>query len=198
MSLYTESVLRAKGSSYVQKSRPYSNSRSILMEAKSIELEKDFDIFLSHCYMDADLVLGLKVDIEELGYAVYVDWIEDCQLDRSSVNKQTANLLRARMRHCKCLFFATSPNSTRSIWMPWECGYFDGFKGKVAVCPILKESVVGNSFSGQEYLGLYPYISRTLAGVPGRYRLLVHEASGTYVDLDSWLKGHAPYKHTTP
>jgi hypothetical protein len=41
--------------------------------------------------------------------------------------------------------------------MPWELGYFDGFRpGHVAVLPIVKYD--GQSFVGQEYLGLYPCI----------------------------------------
>ena len=40
--------------------------------------------------------------------------------------------------------------------MPWELGYFDGIRGKVAVCPITYSS----SFEGREYLGLYPIMEK--------------------------------------
>jgi hypothetical protein len=41
--------------------------------------------------------------------------------------------------------------------MPWELGYFDGFRpGHVAIFPLVKTP--GSGFEGQEYLGLYPYI----------------------------------------
>jgi hypothetical protein len=37
--------------------------------------------------------------------------------------------------------------------MPWELGYFDGIKNKVAVCPIAE---AGESFTKVEYLQMYP------------------------------------------
>lgn len=41
--------------------------------------------------------------------------------------------------------------------MPWELGYFDGYKpGFVAILPLVQSS--GSDFKGQEYLGFYPYI----------------------------------------
>lgn len=110
--------------------------------------------------MDADLILGLKEYLEsEFNLSVYVDWIEDLQLDRSSVNRETADLLRTRMRACKSLIYAISNNSNKSRWMPWELGYFDGHKnGKVAIMPITKNA--NDQFKGEEYLQLYKYIER--------------------------------------
>lgn len=59
------------------------------------------------------------------------------------------------MRQSKSLIFYTSENSPDSKWMPWELGFFDGNKpGHVAILPLVKTQ--GASFSGQEYLGLYP------------------------------------------
>lgn len=41
--------------------------------------------------------------------------------------------------------------------MPWELGFFDGTKGRVALLPVVQVDV--NSYHGSEYLGLYPYIT---------------------------------------
>ena len=65
--------------------------------------DKQYDIFLSHSHDDAELILGVKKLIEDLGLTVYVDWIEDAKLDRSKVTRQTGALLRARMRSCSSL-----------------------------------------------------------------------------------------------
>ena len=62
------------------------------------------------------------------------------------------------MRSCKSLFFATSDNSSNSKWMPWELGYYDGYRGKVAILPINASLYQKDSFEGQEYLGLYNYV----------------------------------------
>lgn len=44
---------------------------------------REYDIFLSHSSLDKKLVLTLVDLFNEAGYSVYVDWIEDTQLDRS-------------------------------------------------------------------------------------------------------------------
>lgn len=64
---------------------------------------REYDIFLSHSSLDKKLVLTLVDLFNEAGYSVYVDWIEDTQLDRSNVNKDTAQTLRSRMNHSKGL-----------------------------------------------------------------------------------------------
>src|SRR3954466_9371259 len=94
--------------------------------AKATAPDREFDIFLSHSYLDAELVLGLKATIETMHHSVYVDWVEDDHLVRSEVSRVTAQLLRQRMSKSRSLFFATSDTSVSSKWMPWECGYFDG------------------------------------------------------------------------
>jgi hypothetical protein len=51
--------------------------------------------------------------------------------------------------------------------MPWELGFFDGYRpGQVAILPLVRTS--GETFEGQEYLGLYPYVEDlVLSGVRG-------------------------------
>ncbi len=138
--------------------RNFSKSASVVLAeatASQKEVEKTYDIFLSHSFRDADLILGVKLKLEDHGHTVYVDWIEDPQLDRLKVNKSTAEKLRNRMQSCKCLCYATTPSSSDSKWMPWECGYMDGKKNRVAILPLTES---GQSYAGQEYLGIYPYI----------------------------------------
>jgi len=115
----------------------------------------NFDIFMSHSYQDAEVIAGVKVIIERSGLSAYVDWIEDAQMDRTRVTAYTANMLRQRMSHCRFLLYATSKASPNSKWMPWELGYFDGLKaGNVGILPMVQTA--GDTFNGQEYLGLYP------------------------------------------
>lgn len=116
---------------------------------------EEFDIFLSHSIQDAELVLGIKVLLEEQELRVYVDWIEDALLDRTRVSPKTAEVLRSRMRQSKSLLYIATDNATSSKWMPWELGYFDGFKGgEVSILPVVEKGDA--AFEGQEYLGLYP------------------------------------------
>ena len=79
-----------------------------------------FDIFLSHSVRDAVLILGLKRMLESEDLSVYVDWIEDADLDRMNVTAATAARLRERMKSCRALVYATSQNASASRWMPWK------------------------------------------------------------------------------
>ena len=157
MALITESHLRKAADKY-QGRTTYRLSKSadaILREATSTS-ERHFDVFLSHSISDAKLVLGIVALLEAQGLHVYVDWIVDREMDRSRVTSATAERLRERMRQSSSLIYAHSSSAVSSKWMPWELGYFDGFKSAVAILPFTQTEQT--SYSGQEYLGLYPYI----------------------------------------
>lgn len=124
----------------------------------------EFDVFLCHSIRDAELVHGAKRILERQKLSVYVDWIVDPQMDRAKVNAGTAGILRARLRRSKSLFYLYSNNSTRSRWMPWELGFFDGHDGSVAILPIVPDQGQLN-FASEEYLGLYPKIEIENGGV---------------------------------
>lgn len=152
-------------------------ARQELSEFKNLSRTANFDVFLSHSYMDAQIIYGVKELLEEGGLRVYVDWIDDPQLGRDDVTPETADLLRVRMRRSNSLIFATSEESPKSKWMPWELGFFDGIKpDSIAILPIVETE--GEPFSGQEYLGLYRHIEdvESLAGSP---RLAIRTDTGT-------------------
>ena len=53
--------------------------------------------------------------------------------------------------------------------MPWELGYFDALRGRCAVVPVTMRKQYEDYYKGQEYLGLYPYMTRTHGVLyPGR------------------------------
>ena len=154
---------------------------------------KKYDIFLSHSSLDRKLVLTLVHLFNKAGYSVYVDWIEDTQLDRNNVNESTAEILRNRMNACRGLSYVATSNSTNSKWCPWGLGYFDGKKnGRCCVLPIMDNS----KFLGQEYLGLYPYIEYEKIYGKDTYDFWVYDqGTNKYIILSAWLEGKNPYKH---
>ena len=136
----------------------YESVQKILKDATHASVTRSFDIFLSHSKMDEKLILGAKRILEEKGFSVYVDWIDDPQLDRSKVNKATADYLRNRMKQCKLMFYVHTKNASLSRWCPWELGYFDANSRstpRTYVFPLVR---AGEGFEGQEYLELYPLV----------------------------------------
>jgi hypothetical protein len=166
------------------------------MEVKAYSDEDKFDIFLSHRFIDYDSLLVLKDKLEEdYDLTLYVDHVQDPFLDRENVRKETAIVLRKRMRQCRCLLFATTGNSPASKWMPWELGYFDGMGGRVAILPVIESGDAShNTYRGQEYLGIYPYITKD-PGKDKREHLWATESETRYCRLDLWMKGRDIKEH---
>lgn len=122
-----------------------------------------FDIFLSYATRDIVLALGVWQLLQKADLQVYMDWIDDPQLDRTHVNRATAEVLRKRMRNSNRMIFISSGKSSDSRWMPWEVGFFDAAVGRVAVLPVRAgppdvEKEGDTAFVQQEYLNLYPTI----------------------------------------
>ncbi|MBK7129068.1 MAG: toll/interleukin-1 receptor domain-containing protein [Crocinitomicaceae bacterium] len=205
MALFTEALLRERVKKQLQKGNSTFINESLLQSGAKVLLEKSineqrlfskvpkqYDIFLSHSSEDEVLVEGLRLEIQDMGYSVYVDWIEDPELDRSNVTIETAQLLKDRMQNCKSLIYAISENSYESIWIPWELGYFDGINGKIAILPISKQTEY--DYEGAEYLGLYNYVQRSKIKGTDTDQIWVYEKSDSYVSYKNWLTGIKPYK----
>ena len=93
--------------------------------------------------------------------------------------------------------------------MPWELGFCDGVHGRVAVVPVLEQNLQTESFDGQEYLKLYPYITKEKPAPTIKPHLLppggavqisdpvlwVQESSSVYTSFTSWLNGVKPTRH---
>jgi hypothetical protein len=94
MALLTESQVRMHKKS--QTSALNKTARSLVMEAAYVK-EGSFAVFLSHARVDEELVLGVKLLLEDANKRVYVDWIDDPMLDRTNVSSKTAAELRKRM-----------------------------------------------------------------------------------------------------
>lgn len=190
MAILNESTLRSLARS--RTARAYDSMSGALDKSirKSSSLS-EFDIFLSHSYLDKELVFGALEYLERMHYTVYVDWRDDTQLSRKNITKQTAATLRERITQSKALFFATTTNASDSKWMPWELGYMDGKTGRCAILPISEGLTSGDSYKGQEYLSIYPYIT-VGPNRRGDNRLWVREDPRTYVTFEGWIGGKLP------
>lgn len=179
MSLYSSAYLKnlsANKTSYL-KGKLYTESRTLA----------GFDIFLSHSFLDKEEVEGLYIELTNLGYTVYVDWIVDPHLDRNNITKESATLIRNRMKSSKSLLLAISTNASMSKWMPWELGYVDGHTNKCAIIPVSKNPVAPKSFKGTEYLLLYPFIKKLPIAGQITEKLWVIESEYNYTIFDNWF-----------
>ena len=154
---------------------------------RDFSFSQTYDIFLSHSYDDARIIIEIRDMLVEKGYKVYVDWIEDEHLERGSVSEYTATVLRNRMNNCLSLIYITSEAAESSLWMPWELGYMDAKTNRVAVAPILDED--DQDFEGREYLGLYPYLDLTLDN------FFIQKGPKHWVGFNGWMKGQNPVYH---
>lgn len=193
MALFTEKQIRDR----FEKERKFGTMRefsaqAVLNEGRVTDSSKMYDIFLSHSSKDMNLIAGLKLILEDLGYSVYVDW-NDNQLDPNNVTPETAKMLRERMKQCKSLIYAFSENASSSKWMPWELGYFDALKkSRIAVLPITQTAKY--SYKGSEFIGLYYVIHFAKTSISNEDSIWVQDGE-KYVRYDGWLKGNNPSKH---
>lgn len=166
------------------------NRNSIQLRAvflsESKKTHTSFDIFLSHSFLDKEEVGGLYHELTGMGFSVYVDWIVDPQLDRNNVTKQTAELVRKRMKMSKTLLLAISDNASMSKWMPWELGYVDGNTNKCAIVPVSRDNITRTDFKRAEYLLLYPYLKR--AQLQNTIDSYIMESGDTYVSISNWIR----------
>ena len=192
----THDFLRRSKNRSLYESVDYYEQRILNENHRIYTLRNKYDLFLSHSYLDREEVLCLVQLFNNCNYSVYVDWINDYQLDRDNVSKATAELLRKRMLECKGLAYLVTGNSTNSKWCPWELGYFDGKSGNSRCCILPVMNYSSSTYRGQEYLGLYPYLQYEKYADSDAYDFWVFEQdSSKYVPLRSWLFGSDPVDH---
>lgn len=191
--LTKDEVRRAGRSAVFRDSRHYS-AGPILEGAKaSVSNSDSFDVFLSHSVKDAEIVLGVKSILEAQGLKVYVDWAVDSSVSRDTVSAETAEMLRVRMKQSKSLIYIATGNSTDSKWMPWELGYFDGqSSGSVSIMPILDYE--SSSFNGQEYLGLYPKVTKERYNGSAREGIFVKKPLKGWLTICEFANGYTSWK----
>jgi hypothetical protein len=91
------------------------------------------------------------------------------------------------MRASSALLYVSSKHSTKSRWMPWELGFFDGHKGKVGIVPITEDQ--NGPFKGQEYVSLYPSVQDfPIKGTTNR-ALWIMVSNMRYAKLIPWIRG---------
>jgi hypothetical protein len=183
MALYTSNYLKT-----VRRSISLKESERLFSTAKA---KASFDIFLSHSFLDKEDVEGLFIELTNMGFSVYVDWIVDPHLDRSNVTKASATHIRNRLKVSKSLILAISINAATSKWMPWELGFMDGKTSNCSILPVSNQTIAPASYKGVEYLSIYPFISKA-SDMSGKQNLWAVEEADKYEVLNEWINGTKP------
>lgn len=104
---------------------PESLAKKLSNNDKSIQKLKKYDLFISHSYLDREIVLDIVRKINNCGLNCYVDWTADSDfLKRSLVSDFTKEVLKARMINSQKLLFLSSSNSRVSSWVDFELKYY--------------------------------------------------------------------------
>lgn len=191
MATFTEDQVRQRARRRTGRSSIATASAVLTESVRSAPSSATFDVFLSHSTRDAEIVLGVKLMLEDQNRTVYVDWIEDPQLDRRNVTPRTAEVLRERMRACRSLIYVHTENSGSSKWMPWELGFSDAHHGAVAILPVTRTPQ--QDFAGQEYLGLYPWMDEGVTTLTAR-GLRVHRSPTDYREWRTWVQAPRSFR----
>ena len=141
------SISELRASSILRKSQNYNNLNEALAA-------KSKTAFLCHSHHDRDLVFGVIKKLNDAGWNVYVDWLDETMPDHT--NKTTAIKIQKKIVDSNYFLFLATANSKNSKWCPWEIGYADGKKPNetILIIPTQDAGVT----HGNEYLGLYSRI----------------------------------------
>lgn len=100
------------------------------IEADSIQNKKSYDIFISHSFLDLNLVLNLKNNLNEHNLTVYCDWTSDDDfLKRSLASEYTEIVLKKRIEQSNVVLFLKTNNSMScngeilSKWVEMEINF---------------------------------------------------------------------------
>lgn len=143
--------------------------------------------FLSHSTKDVEYLAGTVRLLQEHGASVYIDKKDEALPPYT--NKETADILRSRIKESRRFVLLATKVSKESKWIPWELGISDGYKApeRIAIFPGV-DSATDTKWTEREYLGLYNRI--VFGGLKG-YRdnvwMVWNKDKNTATELRKWL-----------
>ncbi len=169
------------------RSESINESKTMFSDAKGIRERKKYSfevsVFLSHKHDEIDIIEQVVTLFKKLGISVYVDWL-DSEMPKTT-NGYTAKRIKEKIRESDKFILLATEKAIQSKWCNWELGYGDSQKyfKNIAIMPITDNE--GGSFSGSEYLQIYPIITSARTYSTGTYYV---EFNGKKINLIDWLK----------
>ena len=101
-----------------------------IIDSDGVQNKKMYDFFISHSFLDGDLVLQIIKQLNAKGYTAYCDWTSDNEfLKRSNAGKLTEVVLQKRISQSNMVLFVSTINSTneqglaKTKWLDMELNY---------------------------------------------------------------------------
>jgi len=148
--------------------------------------KSQFDFYVSPSNVETELIIGTALSLEDCGYSVCLDGYREHDSTDRRITQERGKELRSVMERCLGMIILTTSAKSDSIWLPWECGFFEGKKSRIAVLPITPAN--SDIYRGEGYLGLYPFITRYQTQNQ-KTQLVVKFGTKVYCTLSNWLAG---------
>lgn len=166
-----------------------------LLEFKNESKLTKTKVFLSHKHDEKEILDGAISFLKKEGVDVYVDWLDEGMPKTTS--GITAKRIKEKIKENDKFILLATEGAINSKWCNWELGLGDAAKyiDNIAVLPVRRDM---QSFSGSEYLDIYPHIvyrdgtTKYTSGLTiskGYYVLYpAVNNSHTIIKLSDWLK----------
>ena len=124
------------------------------LNSNSVESKKKYDIFISHSYLDKDLVKSMKNTLNFQNLSCYYDWTSDQDfLKRNLISGYTKEVLKKRIEQSKALILVLTHNviadgEITSEWIKMEIEHAKSL-GKKICC--LNFTDLGHQFINIEF-----------------------------------------------
>jgi len=170
MSFITESQL----ANYRSRTKTFSKSDVLVLNESSSRDKTKPMVFLSHKHDELVILQDVIAFLNSEGVDIYVDWMDEEM--PAYTNANTALRLKEKIKTANKFVLVATPNAISSKWCNWELGLGDAAKyiENIALFPINRTY---QSFSGAEYLKIYPYIE-------------YENGNGKYINGTNILKGY--------
>lgn len=177
-------ITKAEFSSIANTKAGFRTLNAIVNESRSFSKSNaKTSIFLSHSHTDKDVVKQAVTFFRTLGIAIYVDWMDETMPEKT--NGVTATNIKSKIiLNDKFILLATN-SAVASKWCNWEVGIGDTYKYKENKLAILPLADNNSTWTGNEYLQIYPRIEKKYSFSNDDFELIF--PNGTIIELKTWL-----------
>lgn len=180
---------------FSKQTRYFSTLNESLNKFKNESKTSKTKVFLSHKHGETETLNGTISFLKDVGFSIYVDWMDE-GMPKSTCGL-TAKRIKEKIKENDKFILLATEGAINSKWCNWELGLGDAAKyiENIAILPVVKDH---QSYSGSEYLEIYPHIeyenglNKFVNGnsISKGYYVKYPAVNGSHkiVELSEWLK----------